>query len=100
MGNVALKIERISYKGSQCLNDLGLVQGLDVNSKSSIPNCITCTEARLMQKLYKEIEHSTQTLGELTHIDVWGKYDTVSIDKHHYYVLFVDDTARYIMYTS
>ena len=85
----------ISYKGLRRLNNLGLVQGLNVDDESPIPDCITCTEAKLTQEPYKKIEHNTQTPGELTHIDVWGKYDRVSIEGHSYYVLFVDDATRF-----
>ena len=33
---------------------------------------------------------------ELTHIDVWGKFETVSIDRYQYFIGFVDDHGRYI----
>ena len=33
---------------------------------------------------------------ELTHIDLWGKYDIASIHGNQYYILFVDDTTRYV----
>lgn len=33
--------------------------------------------------------------GDLTHIDLWGKYDVVSINGNQYYILFVDDNGRY-----
>ena len=31
--------------------------------------------------------------GELTHIDVWGKYRVASINGNQYYTIFVDDAA-------
>jgi hypothetical protein len=34
--------------------------------------------------------------GELTHIDLWGKYQIQSIHGNQYYILFVDDAARYV----
>ena len=33
--------------------------------------------------------------GELTHIDVWGKYSVTSINGNQYYTIFVDDAARF-----
>ena len=29
----------------------------------------------------------------LTHVDVWGKYETASINKHQYYVVMIDDAS-------
>ena len=34
--------------------------------------------------------------GELTHIDLWGKYSIVSINRHQYYIVFVDDAGQYM----
>ena len=33
--------------------------------------------------------------GELTHIDMWGKYRISSINGKQYYVVFVDDCGRF-----
>jgi transposase InsO family protein len=33
--------------------------------------------------------------GELTHINLWGKYDMKSINGNQYYLKFIDDTRRY-----
>jgi len=35
-------------------------------------------------------------LGELTHIDVWGKYSVSSINGFQYYLLMVDDASQYV----
>jgi len=35
-------------------------------------------------------------LGEIMHINVWGKYDTASINSFYYYLLMVDDALRYV----
>jgi hypothetical protein len=42
----------------------------------------------------KKSERITEP-GELTHIDLWGKYETMSINGHQYYIVFVDDVARW-----
>ena len=34
--------------------------------------------------------------GQLTHLDLWGKYDVASIHSNHYYLLLVDDTTHYV----
>ncbi len=41
-------------------------------------------------------DHNTEA-GELTHIDVWGKYSVSSINGFQYYLLMVDDASWYIM---
>jgi hypothetical protein len=34
-------------------------------------------------------------VGELTHIDLWGKYNTTSLYSRQYYILFVDNSSCY-----
>ena len=34
--------------------------------------------------------------GQLTHLDLWGKYDVASIHSNHYYLLLVDDATCYV----
>ncbi len=41
-------------------------------------------------------EHNTEP-GELTHIDVWGKYSVTSIDGFQYYLLMVNNASQYVM---
>jgi len=43
----------------------------------------------------KTVNQSTEP-GELTHIDLWGKYAVKSINGNQYYLLFVDDAKHYI----
>ena len=33
---------------------------------------------------------------QLTHIDLWGKYDTTSLHGRQYYILFVDNLLCYM----
>jgi hypothetical protein len=35
--------------------------------------------------------------GDLTHMDVWGKYDVASINGSQYYLLIVDDASWFVM---
>jgi hypothetical protein len=42
----------------------------------------------------KRTEQKTEP-GELTHIDLWGKYSITSINGNQYYILFVDDAERF-----
>ena len=67
-----------------------------MNTRTPKPDCVACTEAKLTEEPYnKKVERQTKP-GELTHMDLWGKYDVMSINGHQYYALFVNDASRYI----
>jgi predicted RNA-binding protein Jag len=86
----------ISYAGLKQLYQKDLVSGFKVNYDSPMPDCIACTEAKQAEHTYeKSITRQTKP-GQLTHIDIWGKYDVTSINGHQYYVVLVDDAMRYI----
>jgi hypothetical protein len=73
------------------------VEGLNVDERTPKPDCVACTEAKLHVKPFpKEMRRTTEP-GELTHIDLWGKYAVKSINGNKYYLLFVDDAKQYIM---
>jgi hypothetical protein len=36
------------------------------------------------------------TLGELTHIDLWGNYQIQSIHGNQYYILMIDNFSQHI----
>ncbi len=87
----------VSYKGLKLLFHKNLVDGFTVNTETPIPACISCIEAK---QTVTPFDSATQTKqrnkGELTHIDLWGKYETTSINGHQYYLLLVDDATRYV----
>ena len=57
--------------------------------------CIACTESKQTVKPFgKSTEWKTES-GELTHIDLWGKYSITSINGNNYYILFVDDSKKF-----
>jgi len=87
----------VSYTGLKKLVNQKLVDGLTVNTTAPPPDCIRCTEAKQSIKPFpKESERTRRKKGELTHINLWGKYDITSISGHQYYLLLVDDATRYI----
>jgi len=53
-------------------------------------------EAKLFQLPYEFILPQQLEPGELTYMDLWGKYDITSINGNHYYLLMVDDTSRHV----
>ncbi len=83
----------VSYSGLQKLWEKNLVYGFNVNTQMPKPDCVTCTEAKQNEEPHnKEINRQTKP-GELTHIDVWGRYEIASINGHQYFILFVDDAT-------
>jgi hypothetical protein len=59
------------------------------------PDCIACTKGKLTIKPFKKSAIYTKAVGQLTHIDLWGKYDKMSLYGQQYYILFVDDSSCY-----
>jgi hypothetical protein len=58
---------------------------------------MACTEAKQsVIPFNKIVDHDTKA-GELTHIDIWGKYSVSSINGFQYYLLMVDDASQYVM---
>lgn len=86
----------VRYTGLQNLLRGNLVKGFNVNVQTPKPDCITCTQVKQHVELFpKAVQHNMKP-GELTHIDVWGKYAVKSINNNQYYLLFVDDAKQYI----
>ena len=72
-----------------------MVDGLSVDIESAKPDCEIWVQAKQSVKPFNGIPDRKTKPGELTHIDLWGKYDIASINVHQYYILFVDDATRY-----
>jgi hypothetical protein len=87
----------ISYDGLMKLYKNNLVKGFLVNENSSQPDCMACTEAKMIKQPFKGKILQQVLPGMHTHIDVWGKYEVASIYGHQYYLLFVDDASHYTM---
>ena len=86
----------VGYSGIKKLYDNQLVDGLQIDMNSPKPDCVACTEAKLSEAPYGPASGRQTKPGELTHIDLWGKYDVESIHRNQYYLLMVDDAACYI----
>jgi len=86
----------VSYSGLKHLWENNLVEGFNVDTRSPKPDCVACTEAKQTIEPQNKSSNQQMTPGELTHIDVWGKYEIASINGHQYYILFVDDASWYI----
>jgi hypothetical protein len=86
----------VGYSGLQKLLDHNMVDGFNVDTRTPKPDCVTCTEAKQHVEPFPKSTDRTTEPGELTHIDIWGKYAIRSINSNQYYLLFVDDSKRYI----
>ena len=85
----------ISYDGLCKLLQKNLVEGFEVSKESAPSDCVTCVEAKMTIDSYKTAPKCHRKSGELTHIDLWGKYEVASINGHQYYIVFIDDATRF-----
>jgi transposase InsO family protein len=86
----------VGYSGLKKLLKGNLVDGFNLDVQTAKPDCVACTEAKQhVEPFPKSVKRRTEP-GELTHIDVWGKYAIRSINGNQYYILFVDDAKRYV----
>jgi len=85
----------MSYGRLQHMLDNNLVEGFSVDTRTQKLDCIACTKSKqTVEPFGKSAEWKTEP-GELTHIDLWGKYSIASISGNQYYILFVDDAERF-----
>ena len=76
--------------------DLQLVMGFNIDRNSPKSDCVACTEAKQSVLPFNKMGDNNTHLGDLMHIDVWGKYDVASINGCQYYLLMVDDASRFV----
>lgn len=74
------------------LLDNQLVDGLPIDINSPKLDCIACTGVKLSEAPYGPMLGHLMKPGKLTQMDLWGKYDIVSINSNQYYLLMLDDT--------
>ena len=86
----------ISYGGLKTLQDKKLVSGFFPDRTFPKPDCIACTQAKLTHKPFPSTATRTKGIGNLTHMDLWGKYEIHSIHGNQYYILLIDDYSRYV----
>ena len=90
----------IGYSGLQKLLDNNMVEGLEVDTNTLKPDCVVCTEAKQNVELFPKVTNRNMQTGDLTHIDLWGKYTIRSINGNQYYIVLVDDAQQYILVSS
>jgi len=85
----------IGYSRLQHMLDKNIVEGFSIDTHMPKPDCITCTKAKKSVEPFAQDSNWRTKPGDLTHINLWGKYDTASINGNHHYILFVDDSEWY-----
>ena len=86
----------IGYADLQKLLDNRLVEGFAVDIPTTKPACIACAEGKQSENTFSAFPNCKTTVGELTHIDLRGKYGVTSVNGHQYYISFIDEWTRYI----
>jgi hypothetical protein len=86
----------VGYSGLQKLLDEKLDNGFNIDDWMLKPNYVACTKAKQHVEPFAKASTRRSKPGELTHIDLWGKYSIKSINGNQYYLLFVNDTKRYV----
>ena len=86
----------IGYADLQKLLDNRLVEGFAVDIPTTKPACIACAEGKQSENTFRVVPNHKTTVGELTHMDLWGKYEVTSVNGYQYYILFIDKLTRYI----
>ena len=86
----------VSYTGLGKLHSQKLVDGFTLDTRSPKPDCPACIAAKHSEKPFGSPTKRVSQPGELTHADLWGKYDVTSINGCQYYLLLIDDATRYI----
>jgi hypothetical protein len=86
----------ISFSRLQRTLDLQLVTGFNMDRNSPKSDCMAYTEAKQSVLPFNKKGDNDMHPGDLTHIDIWGKYNVASINGCQYYLLMVDNTSQFI----
>jgi hypothetical protein len=73
----------------------GLIEGVELDSASTLEFCEACTKAKATrQPFLEDTANRAHTYRELVHTDLWGPAQTESVAGHLYYISFTDDFSR------
>ena len=82
---------RFGHPSDQTLNTLKDT----LNFKPTpIPPCEVCHKAKQTREPFPTSLHSSKTLGDLIHLDLWGPYRVTSVGGFKYFLTIVDDFTR------
>ena len=86
----------VSYSGLHQLYQEKMVNGLTVDPNLPTPDCVACTEAKQHIKAFDKSQRKELKPGNLTHVDLWGKYEVASIHANFYYIVMIDNVLQFI----
>jgi len=86
----------VSYSGLMKLHTQNLVERFTVDMDSPKLDCPACIAVKQSEKPFGPPTKRVSQAGELTHADLWGKYEITSINRSQYYLLLIDDATHYI----
>jgi len=72
----------IGYSGLCELYHQDMIANLQLDTRTPKPDCIACVQEKLHTRPFDPAVHNPMQIGKLTHIDLWGKYDTASIHRN------------------
>src|SRR6267142_3281687 len=86
----------VSYSGLMKLHTQNLVERFTVDMDSPKLDCPAFIAVKQSEKPFGPPTKRVSQAGELTHADLWGKYEITSINRSQYYLLLIDDATHYI----
>lgn len=90
------KLGHVNYQDLKIARKRELLQGLDFNINSNIPECEVCIQGKMTRLPFPKRDHerSTEVLN-IIYSDVFGPVQIESNGGARYFVTFIDDFSRY-----
>lgn len=90
------KLGHVNYQDLKMARKRELLQGLDFNINSNIPDCEVCIQGKMTRLPFpkRDDKRSTEILN-IIHSDVFGPVQNESNGGAKYFVTFIDDYSRY-----
>ncbi|GJW03860.1 ribonuclease H-like domain-containing protein [Tanacetum coccineum] len=67
---------------------------LKIDNTKQTEYCETCQRAKQTREPFPLSDHSSSSLGDLVHLDLWGPYKVTSSEGFKYFLTVVDDYTR------
>nr|GEW42670.1 hypothetical protein [Tanacetum cinerariifolium] len=71
-----------------------LKDSLQIDKKYNIGCCEICQRDKQTREPFPLSDHTSKSLGDLAHLDLWGPYKVTSYEGFRYFVTVVDDYTR------
>ena len=68
--------------------------GIPMGTLSQLNYCKVCTMGMYIKSTFHEKDNQASGILERVHTEVCGPFSVASIEKHKYYVIFIDDFSR------